>query len=259
MSSTIMQNEVNRSNMGFSASIQHLIQNLSSQSQLTPELLRKLVLQANIQPADLTPWIDYEHPITDSYGRKLVYDGGHFEIMVMSWNVGDFSAIHDHGYTQWGAVQIFGNATHITYALENNILTTKEIIAVQPHQVLAVNHDLIHQMGNPSDETFLSLHVYGCNDRHGEITSDARIFDLWENSIQYTNGGVFFCLPESQISQRQSGLVGDTLTTLRHHQQMLARIEMILANSNKYADQWQQKAKHIKNKIKELRIINDLN
>ena len=259
MSSTIMQNEGNQVNTTFSTSIQHLIQALSSQSHLNPELLRKLVIDANIQPADLTQWVDYKHSINDSYGRKLVYDGGHFEIMVMSWNIGDFSAIHDHGYTQWGAVQIFGNATHITYTLENNVLQTKEVIAVQPHQVLTVNHDLIHQMGNPSNQTFLSLHVYGCNDRSGDITSDARIFDLWENSIQYTNGGVFFCLPESQISQRQSGLVGDTLTTLRHHQQMLARIEMILANSNKYADKWQQKAKNLKNKIKELLIINDLN
>ena len=259
MSSTIIQNEVNCSNVSLSTSIQHLIQNLSSHPHSTPELLRQLIVEANIQPEDLIQWVDYQHPITDSYGRKLFYDGGYFEVMVMSWNVGDVSAIHDHGYTQWGAVQIFGNATHLTYTLEDKILTTNEIIAVQPHQVLTVDHDLIHQMANLSEETFLSLHVYGCNDRHGDITSDARIFDLWENSIQYTNGGVFFCLPESQISQRQSGLIADKNTSLRHHQQMLARIELILANSSKYNDQWQQKANSIKNKIKELLMINDLN
>lgn len=236
-------------------SIQHLIQSLSSRRYLTPQLARQFILSANIQPEDLSQWETYNHPIVDSYGRKLVYDGGYFEIMVMSWMPGDFSAIHDHGFTQWGAVQCFGTAKHITYQLKDHILQTDHEMWFKPRQVVTVNHDLIHQMGNPSEQHFLSLHVYGCSDRFGDITSDARIFDLWEGSIQYTNGGVFFCLADSEISQRQLGLQGDLSTTLRHHQQMLNRINKILQNTNCYSLQWQLKAELVKQKINELNLI----
>ena len=75
---------------------------------------------------------------------------------------------------------------------------------------------------------FLSLHVYGCNRHETSITGNARIFDLFDNSIQYTDGGVFFCLPEAQIKRRQLGLVADPETILRHHWQMCDRIRCIL-------------------------------
>ena len=64
---------------------------------MTPAIARQCVLDANLRAEDLTAWADFDHPVEDSYGRRLVYDGGDFEIMVMSWAPGDFSAIHDHG------------------------------------------------------------------------------------------------------------------------------------------------------------------
>jgi hypothetical protein len=110
-------------------------------------------------------------------------------------------------------------------------------------------------MGNPTDSSFLSLHVYGCNNRYGEITSNARIFDLFEGTIQYTNGGVFFCLPEGEISQRSYNLQGDLTTTLRHHQQMLNRINSILKDPNYWSYQWQLKAELLTNKIQEINSL----
>jgi hypothetical protein len=94
--------------------------------------------------------------------------------------------------------------------------------------VHAVDNSLIHQMGNPSNEPFLSLHVYGCQGARHSITGNARIFDLLEGSIQYTDGGVFFGLPEDQINQKRTGLEADRETTLRHHRLMCDRICRIL-------------------------------
>lgn len=238
-------------------SIQYLIKSLSSYQNLTSELVQKLIIKTKINPLDLSPWLTYDHPITDSYGRKLVYDGGNFEIMVMSWLPGDFSAIHDHGFTQWGAVQSFGKAQHISYEFTNNFLKTKQEAWFMPNQVVKVNHDLIHQMGNPTDNYFPSLHVYGCDNRQGEITSNARIFDLWEGSIKYTDGGVFFCLAESQINGRCYGLQGDLNTKLRHHQQMLNRINKILQDSDFASYELQLKAELLKNKIQAIKEMSE--
>ncbi|MGF1515340.1 MAG: cysteine dioxygenase family protein [Elainellaceae cyanobacterium] len=175
------------------------------------------------------PWADFSHPVADSYGRKLVFHGGHFEIMVMSWVPGDCSAIHDHGGAQWGAVQCFGAAEHYIYGYRQGSLTTLKLAHYTPGMIHQVDHSLIHQMGNASDMPFLSLHVYGCASPRQMITGDARIFDLFEGSIQYTDGGVFFCLADAQIKRRHLGLWGDAETQLRHHRHMRDRIQRILA------------------------------
>ena len=209
-----------------------LIHNLKSHKhQMTPTIVRECLLTANIQAEDLHPWADFDHPVEHSYGRRLVYDGGDFEIMVMSWVPGDFSAIHDHGGTQWGAVQSFGEATHLTYQLTGNHLSTLAKTPFRHGSVNAVDQTLIHQMGNSGQSEFLSLHVYGGVPSFGSVTGNARLFDLFEGSIQYTDGGVFFCLPEDHINRRVTGLRGDIPTTQRHNQLMLDRLYRMLANS----------------------------
>jgi predicted metal-dependent enzyme (double-stranded beta helix superfamily) len=209
-----------------------LIETLQRSPHFTPHQIKQLVENVHITAAELMPWADFDHPVTDSYGRKLVYDGGHFEIMVMSWMPGDFSAIHDHGATQWGAVQCFGAAEHYIYRFANGLLTTEKSAHYTPGMVRVVDHNLIHQMGNSGNEPFLSLHVYGCTQPTPSITGNARIFDLLEGSIQYTDGGVFFCLPEDQINQRVYDIRGDRESTLRHHQQMGDRLCRILSNQD---------------------------
>ncbi|MEO0538063.1 MAG: cysteine dioxygenase family protein [Cyanobacteria bacterium P01_A01_bin.123] len=208
--------------------LQRLIQTLQQACDFTPGQIREIVLRAQISTEDLMPWANFDHPVADSYGRQLVFHGGHFEIMVMSWMPGDFSAIHDHGATDWGAVQCFGAAEHYIYRFAEGVLSTLKTAHYSPRMVHTVDHNLIHQMGNAGARPFLSLHVYGCEQIGETITGNARIFDLLEGSIQYTNGGVFFSLPEAQINQRLLGLKADRETTLRHHDLMSDRIRRIL-------------------------------
>ncbi len=232
--------------------LQNLIFSLQNRQHLTPEIARQCVINAQIKEEDLLPWITFDHPVTHSYGRKLVYEGGFFEIMVMSWLPSDFSAIHDHGSTQWGAVQSFGKARHITYKFKKNVLQTQSESWFNPQEVVAVNHDLIHQMGNPTDTFFLSLHVYGCSQASHSITGNARVFDLFEETIQYTDGGVFFYLQDEEINQRFVGLKGDKMTTLRHHQLMKARIDQILGNPDYTSEVWRLRAVLLDSKIQSL-------
>ena len=210
------------------SSLRRLIQDLQAQPHLTPLEVQQFILAAEVSAQDLLPWATFDHPVMDSYGRRMIFDGGHFEVMAMSWQPGDMSAIHDHGGTQWGAVQCFGQAAHYIYEYKDQTLTAKESAPYQPGMIRPVNHQLIHQMGNLGTHPFLSLHVYGSPHVQGEITGDARIFDLWEGSIQYTDGGVFFDLPEELINRKEFGLKGDRKSTERHHQQMYQRLSQLL-------------------------------
>jgi predicted metal-dependent enzyme (double-stranded beta helix superfamily) len=157
------------------------------------------VQEAAIEEADLMPYADYDHPVSDGYGRQMVVESAHYEIMVMSWAPGNFSAVHDHGYTNWGAVQVFGHVQHHTFAVKHDVftITRKEILANKT--IIKVNHPLIHQMGNVTSSPYLTLHVYGNNDHTGNITADARIFELELGLIKHTSGGAFFNLPDEKV------------------------------------------------------------
>ena len=205
-----------------------LIELLHRSPDISPQHLKKIIEAANLSQVDLLPWADFTHPVQDSYGRQLVYDGGHFEIMVMSWLPRDFSAIHDHGSTQWGAVQCFGKAEHYIYEFHDGFLCTLKSAPHTPGMVQTVDHDLIHQMGNRGTTPFLSLHIYGTAQPTASITGNARIFDLWEGRIQYTDGGVFFQLSDAQINRRDCQISGDLKTTLRHHSQLSDRLCQML-------------------------------
>lgn len=206
-------------------SLQYIVEQLSSDTVLKPANICRIVRDADVQAADLLPWADFDHPVGDSYGRQLVYQGPRFEVMVMSWDPGDFSTIHDHGGTQWGAVQIFGEAEHATFRLHEDQLTTLARWRTTPGDIIGVSHNLLHQMGNPfGQERFVSLHVYGQQLPAENITGDARIMELYEEQIHRVDGGVFFALPPEEIKLRKPGLSADFPTRLRHLVELTSRL-----------------------------------
>ena len=184
-------------------SVKNLVKTLESLEEFTPESVHEVVSECDIGVEDLKNWIDYDYPVSDSYGRKMVHDGGFFEVMVMCWRPGDYSTIHDHGKAEFGAVKLFGGAEHASFELEEGRLTTIARERNESGTTLKVTASLIHQMGNPGEKNFFSLHVYGNVDLESGITSEARIFDYSRNELLFVNGGVFYLLPESEIVHRK--------------------------------------------------------
>ena len=208
------------------ASLQYIARALQPLEKTSPAAIRKIVIEAGVQAEDLRPWADFDHPLADSYGRKLAYKGDHFEIMAMSWKPGDVSAIHDHGYTQWGAVQVFGLAEHATFRIEEGVMHTQSRGFLKPGQVIGVSHDLLHQMGNTrSGEPFFSLHVYGMEREIDNVTGEARVFDLLNNEVQRVDGGVFYDLPHESVKYFETGPRGDFPTRLRHLVELARRMQ----------------------------------
>lgn len=210
---------------------------LEKEKPTKPSQIVSIVKKSDVNKEDLMPYADFEHPGKDSYGRKMVYKGENYEIMVMSWKQGDFSAIHDHGHTMWGAVKIFGKAEHATFRWEDEDLSTLARWQVKEGDVLGVGHSLVHQMGNSDQEPFLSLHIYGHIDPQDNITGEARIFDLHNLEIQRVNGGAFFNLKEDEIVKKQEGPKADFATELRFHLESYKR--MLRADDPKAEEYYQ--------------------
>lgn len=204
--------------------LQRLVAALERDRPASAAAVAELVASSEIERRDLDPWVSFHHPVQDGYGRRVVASAPTFEVLVMSWRPADYSAIHDHGHAQCGAVQHFGSSDHLVYTHVEGVLRLSERERVIPGAVTAVDHDLIHQMGNPSCEPMVSLHVY-VGLPGGSITGDARIFDLLASQVQRTDGGVFFTLPEDAINRLEPGPVGDDAATRVHHQLMLAQLQ----------------------------------
>ena len=238
--------------------LEPLINRLHQTKRMTSELACQYLEAANLQVESLLPWADFEHPVTHSYGRQLLYSGGHFDILLISWAAGDWTAIHDHGATQWGAVQCFGPAEHVVYKFEHNVVNTLSVDRLIPRAINGVRPGLIHQMGNPEQYAFMSLHIYG---RPAEPSwplhrdpaqKSARVFDLFEETIQHTERGAFFCLEEADITERNYGVSGDMMATLRHHECMLERLCRILAGNGREA-QLREQADRLAERIARLK------
>jgi SAM-dependent methyltransferase/predicted metal-dependent enzyme (double-stranded beta helix superfamily) len=209
-------------------SIQNIINEIREhRNEMTPQLAQKILINADVKVEELKFWENYDHPFVDSYGRKLLFADSFFEIMVMSWSPSDISAIHDHGNAQWGAVQIFGAAEHATFLVQDNSLVTISRQVMKPGKVIPVGHQLVHQMGNQTENKFLTLHVYGLYELESNlesVTGNARIFNITEGIIQRTNGGVFFGLPDDQIKAVELGPVPDYMSWLRNTTEYITRI-----------------------------------
>lgn len=184
----------------------HKLNNIDYCKTLDAAKGKKLLATAYLQASDLVDFADYNYTAADCYGRKMIYDGGHFELMVMSWNPGAYSSIHTHGGAEWGAVQIFGKAHHIVYSAEGNLLkiTRKEI--TDAGAILQVDAELIHQMGNPTSDRFISLHLYCSTAVTNNVTAYAKNFDIEFNRVAFTTGGAFFNLPQSNIHKIEKGI-----------------------------------------------------
>lgn len=179
--------------------LQRLVDSIESLNEhMSVKLAANLMEKAKITEADLLPWADYNHPTLDGYGRRLAYHTDKFEVMIMTWNPGDYSCVHDHGYTQWGAVQVFGDVMHQSFSTTGDTfrLSSKEILP--KGSITKVNNALVHQMGNATTKPYLTLHMYGANEPHDTVTADMKIYELETGLIRKTDGGAFFNLTDEE-------------------------------------------------------------
>ncbi|MCB9189758.1 MAG: cysteine dioxygenase family protein [Flavobacteriales bacterium] len=166
---------------------------------MDPSDARRFLEDLKIGIEDLAPWKLEGHPHEYSYGRTVIEEGKKYELMVVTWLPDDFSMIHNHGDASWGVVQIFGGLEHNSYSCKNRHLTLLGNSKVQEGQILGISPQLIHQMGNTTDQVIVSLHLYWNNDPQGAITANTFLYDVVNEQILTVDGGAFYALKEEWV------------------------------------------------------------
>ncbi|MGV6860577.1 MAG: cysteine dioxygenase [Putridiphycobacter sp.] len=209
-----------------------------NQSHIKPNQLKQFLVGLKLETEDLMPWADFNHPKHEGYGRKLVFANSNFEVMVMSWMPKDFSAVHNHGYTQWGAVQVFGPATHYVYKFEKSKIKLVEKAQFESKDVVLVSNDFIHQMGNKSNAPYLTLHIYGAENVSSEITADSFIYEIEKNRVVKTTGGAFFQLEESNVTVVEPLYCDDEWTLNEFIETILPKSQAFKSAKKTNIDNW---------------------
>ena len=179
--------------------LQELIEKLDKINEIDGFLLSDLLAGSEISAADLEPFATFDHSPSESYGRKLLYENGRFKILLMSWLPGDFTAIHNHGTSEWGSVRVFGSTSHRLYQFDNQILRLIEADTYPNGHVTTVFGDLIHMMGNSGSKSFTSLHVYGSNSKNPATQENAKIYIPELKRVVETAGEAFLSLKRELI------------------------------------------------------------
>ena len=192
--------------------LKKLIQEIQEEKKLNALRVVEFMQRKDIKENDIIDFVNFNHKTGESYGRNIIFDGGFFKLMLMSWRNNDFTAIHDHGETEWGAVRSFGNVTNTEFSFENDYLKFIKEETLKTGEVVPVTNDLIHQTGNKSGKNALTMHLYGSNIKDKDFMHGARIFNTIENRIYFTTGAAYLKLPSDIILKKNSLQNVDTAT-----------------------------------------------
>jgi hypothetical protein len=192
---------------------------------MTSQLAGLWLQQCAIEKQDLVSWTRFDHNPSDSFGEALIHTGSGFALKLLSWQPGDFSAIHALPDCDWAAMRLFGTAELAEFAGTGGLLHTMRRRLVDPGSVVSLDAEMILQIGNRSQEQFVSLHLFGLPAQSDAHELQLHIYDLDDGQIQVARGAAHYLLPEGRIAGRLTGIRGDFPTWLRHNVELLARLD----------------------------------
>ena len=179
--------------------IRELSSELENHGKMDNSLVSQILSGIKLQEKELESYVYIDHPTHESYGRRLIWDNGDYKILLMTWRPGDFTAIHNHGYTEWGGVYFFGDATHRLYQVENDEISIIQKNVFPQGGVASICGDLTHLMGNSGNRDIITLHVYGSNTRKANVSEDAKVYVPEYRKIFTTMGSAYLNMNKALI------------------------------------------------------------
>lgn len=183
--------------------LQRFIHELEHNTGFTPEDAAEIMAHQSFIQADFKGLEDFNHCPYKSYGRRLLYTNDVFSVLLVSWTPGDVTAIHNHGETEWGSVQFFGQTTHRIYTIHEEELVLQHDDDFQEGSIISLCGKLIHLMGNHHTKPFVTLHVYGAEKQNARPGNNARVFMPESSKIVTTTGAAYLNPDPSEILEER--------------------------------------------------------
>jgi predicted metal-dependent enzyme (double-stranded beta helix superfamily) len=226
--------------------LQLIISKIEEAESITSNQLVQIMNQVAINSEDFASFTCFNHPVYESYGRNKIAVGKNFSVFVISWAPGDFTAIHNHGGADWGAVYFFNDTDHRLYSLNENTLKLTQKSKINADTIVSVDGSLIHAMGNFSNVPFITLHIYGSNKHKPNANDFTIIYELEKKQRQITNGSAFIDISAELCKETLPGIKTNTETILDYfnivlpfyiknkNQEMVDYIRRVLAKPEVY-------------------------
>lgn len=161
------------------------------------ETIKDILTSYVSSPAD---WKKYAMFDPLKYTRNLVSDGnGKYNLLILAWDVGKSSPIHDHAGAHCFVKMLSGNLEETLYSNPNEEgkpLIEKSLTIVGPNDVTYIDDGIgLHRMANTSHtEPAVSLHIYS------PPYKECQVYDERSSSKKpsgcmtfYSRGGVKLC------------------------------------------------------------------
>jgi cysteine dioxygenase len=198
-----------------------LLKAIKSCKQIDSDKLVDILESLKPIPEDFFGFNNFNHHPSLSYGRNKIYEGRNFSVFIMSWLKNDFTAIHSHGTSDWGAVYFFGDMDHKLYRLSANNLKLADKSKIRAGSIVPVAGELIHAMGNMSNSPVLTLHIYGTDQSATPANDDSSVFELEKRQVRITNGAAYINIADDLCRQTLPGVDTDAETLTDYLQTIL--------------------------------------
>jgi cysteine dioxygenase len=121
--------------------------------------LRKFISRLKVDRSEISTHI---HFTEDRYARNLVYKSDDFECLVLCWQPGQRSPIHDHANSICAVYAVDGTLSADNYRkTANGHIRADYSEDLKPGSILTIQTTEIHQVSNLQDSSNLvSLHFY---------------------------------------------------------------------------------------------------
>jgi cysteine dioxygenase len=183
--------------------------------------LMEVLKEAKFKSEDFSNFQNFNHDFAYSYGRAVVYESRNFIVYAMSWAPGDFTAIHSHGYSDWGSVVFFSDVNHRLYHADGHNILLAEKSIIPKGSIVPVKGDFVHAMGNLTDKPFLTLHIYGSNKTVSNANDYSLVYELEKKRIRTSNGAAYINISEEYCKKTDHGLLTSVDTLVDYMQIIL--------------------------------------
>lgn len=99
-------------------------------------------------------------PGRNPYGRSMVFQNEHIELIVMNWGSHATSLPHDHGASEGWVRVISGAVRHGLYENDDGDLRQVSEQHIDTGTIFRAPQGLVHHMGNQSADLTVTLHCY---------------------------------------------------------------------------------------------------
>ena len=134
---------------------------------------RKVKEVINAYQFDLASLDEYlEDPNGMPYGRRVLYQDGEVEVILMNWGENSECLPHNHGESEGWVKILKGSASHGCYSNKNTVPKLANEEYLSEGTVIFAPKKMVHYMANKMDNSLVTLHFYF------PPISDMEVFDI---------------------------------------------------------------------------------